>query len=53
MSRDGTALRQGEESVWVSMPLTVHRWCDDPMFSLCNEMAYDGIMVKGWPRSVW
>lgn len=50
MSRDGTALRQGEESVWVSMPLTVHRRCDDPMFSLCNEMAYDGMMVSAVHR---
>lgn len=45
-SRDGTTLRQGEEPVWVSMPLTVHRRCDDPMFGLCNEMAYDGMMVS-------
>jgi hypothetical protein len=50
MSRDGTALRQGEESVWVSMPLTVHRRCDDPMFSLCNRMAYDGMMVSAVHR---
>ncbi|MFZ1411632.1 MAG: ATP-binding protein, partial [Micropruina sp.] len=50
VARYGTTLRQGEESVWVSAPLTVHRRCDDPMFSLCNEIAYNGIMVSGVDR---
>ncbi|WP_159624810.1 DEAD/DEAH box helicase [Actinomyces sp. zg296] len=47
VSRCGTTLRQGERPVWVSSPLTVHRRCDEPMFSLCNTMAYDGIMISG------
>lgn len=47
VARYGTTLRLGEQSVWVSAPLTVHRRCDDPMFSLCNEIAYNGIMVSG------
>ncbi|MDJ0313811.1 AAA domain-containing protein [Arthrobacter sp. H35-D1] len=50
VSQYGTTLRQGEESVWVSAPLTVHRRCDDPMFSLCNQIAYNGIMVSGVHR---
>lgn len=50
VSRYGTSLSQGEESVWVSAPLTVHRRCDDPMFSVCNQMAYNGIMVSGVHR---
>lgn len=46
----GTRLRHGEETVWVSAPLTVHRRCDEPMFSLFNTIAYNGIMVSGVTR---
>ncbi|MFC7375430.1 AAA domain-containing protein [Brachybacterium sp. GCM10030268] len=48
----GTTLGRGDQAVWVSAPLTVHRRCDDPMFRLCNEIAYDGIMVSGVPRTL-
>lgn len=50
VSRYGTTLRHGEQRVWVSAPLTVHRRCDDPMFTLCNDIAYNGIMVNGVKR---
>ena len=50
VSPHGTRLRHGEETVWVSAPLTVHRRCDDPMFSLFNDIAYNGIMVSGVTR---
>lgn len=33
-------------SEWVGCPLTVHRRCIDPMFSISNEIAYGGSMVN-------
>ena len=31
---------------WVGCPLTVHRRCIEPMFSISNEISYNGIMVN-------
>ena len=39
----------GRDPVWVGVPLRVHRRCDEPMFSLVNEMFYDGLMVHATP----
>lgn len=47
VSRYGTTLPQGDKEVWVSAPLRVHRRCNEPMFSLCNELAYNNMMVNG------
>ncbi|WP_131774019.1 MULTISPECIES: DEAD/DEAH box helicase [Protofrankia] len=38
------------EHVWVGSPLRVHRRCDQPMFSISNDIAYGGLMVHGVRR---
>lgn len=48
----GTALRdlhskskdQNSSNLWVGIPLLEHRRCLDPMFSISNDIAYNGIM---------
>jgi hypothetical protein len=42
----GTWLSSGEKQIWVGVPLAVHRGCDQPMFGLVNDIAYDGLMIN-------
>jgi superfamily I DNA and/or RNA helicase len=46
LNRLGTTLPGAERPLWVGAPLAVHRRCDRPMFDICNEIAYDGLMVE-------
>lgn len=53
VNRFGTYLkstRGNDELIWVGSPLRVHRRCDNPMFLISNEIAYDGMMVYGTPE---
>jgi hypothetical protein len=40
-----TRLGAGGDARDIGMPLLVHRRCQDPMFSISNEIAYGGLMV--------
>ena len=42
----GRYLGQGDDREWVGCPLTIHRRCDDPMFSIANELSYDSTLIK-------
>lgn len=39
-----TGPKEGPEK-WIGIPLWVHRRCIEPMFSISNELAYEGNMV--------
>lgn len=53
--------RGGGHEEWVGSPLTVHRRCEQPMFAVVNEIAYEGQMIAhtparselALPRSAW
>ncbi|WP_424210938.1 AAA domain-containing protein [Streptomyces sp. BI20] len=50
VNRYGTLLPAPAEEdgrVWVGAPLRVHRRCEEPMFTIANEVAYGGMMVHG------
>ncbi|WP_018750370.1 AAA domain-containing protein [Paenibacillus sanguinis] len=38
---------QKNEDEWIGIPLWVHRRSNDPMFTISNEISYDGLMVQG------
>lgn len=48
VSLSGTYMQVGstDERVWTGFPLRTHRRCDNPMFSIANEIAYSNQMVK-------
>jgi AAA domain len=48
VSQLGTELTDEEtgQQIWVGCPLRVHRRCEEPMFSISNQIAYSGQMVS-------
>lgn len=42
----GTFIGEDEDKTWVGAPLIVHRRCVDPMFSVSNKIAYNGLMIQ-------
>ncbi len=36
--------------IWIGMPLNVHRRCEEPMFSIANNIAYCGEMIQAVER---
>ena len=40
----------GSQSLWVGIPLNVHRRCESPMFEIVNEVAYGGQMLNYTPE---
>ncbi|MCP3957251.1 MAG: hypothetical protein GY719_05310 [bacterium] len=49
-SRYGTELALGEGSIWIGIPLLVHRRCESPMFGISNQVAYHNLMVMATPE---
>jgi len=45
----GTTLRHEDGDAWVGCPLRVHRRCQQPMFRISNQIAYNGLMVQATP----
>jgi hypothetical protein len=45
----GTVRGSGSDAIWVGAPLNVHRRCDQTIFQIVNEIAYDNKMVNATP----
>ncbi len=42
----GATIDHGLRTLWIGSPLLVHRRCEEPMFTISNQLAYSGQMVK-------
>lgn len=50
----GCMLEVEQQESWIGIPLWVHRRCNEPMFSIANNIAYNNRMIHGLsdPESV-
>ena len=48
----GTYINKSGDNQWVGCPLRVHRRCIEPMFSVANTIAYDGLMIQATTKAV-
>ncbi|GGB20736.1 ATP-binding protein [Mucilaginibacter rubeus] len=48
ITASGTWMKQtdNDENIWTGFPLRTHRRCNNPMFDISNEIAYNFQMVK-------
>ncbi len=42
----GTSIQRDLEEIQIGTPLLVHRRCENPMFNISNQLAYNGKMVS-------
>ena len=40
----GCFLGEGDEKIWVGIPLVLHNTCIEPIFSIANSLSYDNTM---------
>lgn len=48
----GTYINKSGNNQWVGCPLRVHRRCLEPMFSVANDIAYDGLMIQATTKAI-
>lgn len=49
ISKYGTSMKNNgaDSEIWTGFPLRTHRRCNNPMFTIANDIAYNQQMVKG------
>jgi len=47
----GTTIPRDLSEIRIGTPLLVHRRCEDPMFTISNKLAYNGLMVHATASS--